>query len=164
MDPVNSPYEKRVDAKHDVLQIHTHIHQNVSRSHDEIGTLHAPPTKTGATTLIASSGWRIQSQQRGRHLLSQALGNWLFSCIRPIFETSISPDISLGRSKLRNSASFKDSILFARIPSNTGLSIADSSWNVDSSYEIDKRSVSTGLRFAWAVPFAIPIISLRNDC
>lgn len=43
MDPVNSPYEKRVDAKHDVLQIHTHVHQNVSRSHDEIGTLHAPP-------------------------------------------------------------------------------------------------------------------------
>lgn len=42
MDPVNSPYEKRMDAKHDVLQIHTHVHQNVSRSHDEIGTLHAP--------------------------------------------------------------------------------------------------------------------------
>lgn len=80
MDPVNSPYEKRVDAKHDVLQIYTHVHQNVSRSHDEIGTLHAP-TKTGATTLIASSGWQIQSQQRGRHLLSQALGNWLFSLV-----------------------------------------------------------------------------------
>ena len=41
MDAVNSPYEKRVDAKHDVLQIYTHVHQNVSRSHDEIGTLHA---------------------------------------------------------------------------------------------------------------------------
>ena len=81
MDPVNPPYEKRVDAKHDVLQIYTHVHQNVSRSHDEIGTLHAPPTKTGATTLIASSGWQIQSQQRGRHLLSQALGNWLFSLV-----------------------------------------------------------------------------------
>lgn len=40
-----------------------------------------PPTKTGATTLIASSGWQIQSQQRGRHLLSQALGNWLFSLV-----------------------------------------------------------------------------------
>lgn len=45
MDPVNSPYEKRVDAKHDVLQIYTHVHQNVSRSHDEIGTLHAPPRR-----------------------------------------------------------------------------------------------------------------------
>lgn len=80
MDPVNSPYEKRVDAKHDVLQIYTHVHQNVSRSRDEIGTLHAP-TKTGATTLIASSGWQIQSQQRGRRLLSQALGNRLFSLV-----------------------------------------------------------------------------------
>ena len=80
MDPVNSPYEKRVDAKHDVLQIYTHVHQNVSRSHDEIGTLHAP-TQAGATTLIASSGWQIQSQQRGRRLLSQALGNRLFSLV-----------------------------------------------------------------------------------
>lgn len=42
MDPANSPYEKRVDAKHDMLQIYTHAHQNVSRSHNEIGTLHAP--------------------------------------------------------------------------------------------------------------------------
>lgn len=69
-----------MDAKHDMLQIYTHAHQNVSRSHDEIGTLHAP-TKIGATALIASSGWQIQSQQRGRHLLSQAVGNWLFSLV-----------------------------------------------------------------------------------
>ena len=45
MDPANSPYEKRADAKHDVLQIYTHVHQNASRSHDEIGTLHAPPRR-----------------------------------------------------------------------------------------------------------------------
>lgn len=43
MDPVDPPYEKRADAKHDVLWIYTHVHQNISRSHDEIGTLHVHP-------------------------------------------------------------------------------------------------------------------------
>lgn len=46
MDPVDSlPYEKRVDIKHDVLWIYTHVHQNISRSHDEIGTLHVHPRR-----------------------------------------------------------------------------------------------------------------------
>ena len=45
MDPVDPPYEKRVDAKHDVLGIYTHVHQNISRSHDEIGMLRVHPRR-----------------------------------------------------------------------------------------------------------------------
>lgn len=65
MDPVNSPYEKRVDAKHDVLQIYTHAHQNVSRSHDEIGTLHAPRRSAQLPSLQVLDGRSNPNNEEG---------------------------------------------------------------------------------------------------